>query len=700
MDHRAGMRISRRGFIAGAAAGAAGCCLAGPVARGEGTGEETVRKVHVIFKTHLDIGFTDLAAAVMAKYRHEFLPKAIRLARETREARGRQRFKWTTGAWLIDTALEHSDHAGRKTLEDAIASDDLCWHALPFTTHSEALDASVFEAGLQLSQRLDARFGRVTIAGKMTDVPGHTRGIVPLLWKAGVALLHVGVNPACMPPDVPPVFVWRAPDGAQVAVMYQKDYGGVLPIPNTDEAVALVFTGDNHGPQTAAQVAEAYAHLEARYPGAAFFASDLNAVAASLLPALDRLPLLTGEIGDSWIHGIGSDPLKIAQMRELSRRRRTWLADGRLKRHSGVDLAMAVPLALVGEHTWGLDIKTHLHSWDVYTPEALRAARATPRFQRVEDSWREKRAYIQEAMHALPEELRNEAAAALDALRPVRPDAALYGESLTQGQLLETPHYSIALDPATGALTRLTHRASGREWAAPDHPLALFAYQTFSAADYERFLGQYLSARPDWALKDLGKPGLEDVDYSSAVHHPRLRAARMRQNGDACHILAELELVDDARKPIFGAPPEITIEYQLPAARPEIHITLQCFGKAASRLPEAMWCAFVPPTAPDGAWLLDKMGQDIDPGDVVHNGGHKMHAVASGVRYADSGGALRVQSLDAPLAAPGERALLHFDNAVPKPQGGMHFCLYNNVWGTNFVMWFDEDLRFRFILEG
>ena len=25
--------------------------------------------------------------------------------------------------------------------------------------------------------------------------------------------------------------------------------------------------------------------------------------------------------------------------------------------------------------------------------------------------------------------------------------------------------------------------------------------------------------------------------------------------------------------------------------------------------------------------------------------------------------------------------------------------LHNNVWGTNFTMWFDDDLRFRFVLE-
>jgi hypothetical protein len=29
----------------------------------------------------------------------------------------------------------------------------------------------------------------------------------------------------------------------------------------------------------------------------------------------------------------------------------------------------------------------------------------------------------------------------------------------------------------------------------------------------------------------------------------------------------------------------------------------------------------------------------------------------------------------------------------------MHVNLFNNVWGTNFRMWFDEDARFRFVLR-
>ncbi len=38
----------------------------------------------------------------------------------------------------------------------------------------------------------------------MTDVPGHTRSIIAPLARAGIRFLHVGVNPACTVPGVPP----------------------------------------------------------------------------------------------------------------------------------------------------------------------------------------------------------------------------------------------------------------------------------------------------------------------------------------------------------------------------------------------------------------------------------------------------------------------------------------------------------------
>jgi len=43
--------------------------------------------------------------------------------------------------------------------------------------------------------------------------------------------------------------------------------------------------------------------------------------------------------------------------------------------------------------------------------------------------------------------------------------------------------------------------------------------------------------------------------------------------------------------------------------------------------------------------------------------------------------------------------MLDFNNSQPDLSKGMHFCLLDNLWGTNFPMWFEEDCRFRFTVE-
>jgi hypothetical protein len=94
------------------------------------------------------------------------------------------------------------------------------------------------------------------------------------------------------------------------------------------------------------------------------------------------------------------------------------------------------------------------------------------------------------------------------------------------------------------------------------------------------------------------------------------------------------------------------------------------------------------------------MGRLVSPLDVVPNGNRKLHGVGEGVfYYEEDRPKLNIQTLDAPLVAPGDPSLLDFNNEQPRLENGMHFNLYNNVWGTNFPMWYDEPARFRFNLN-
>ena len=128
-------------------------------------------------------------------------------------------------------------------------------------------------------------------------------------------------------------------------------------------------------------------------------------------------------------------------------------------------------------------------------------------------------------------------------------------------------------------------------------------------------------------------------------------------------------------------------------------IELQWFNKQACRLPEALWLTFQPFVSKNADWQIEKLGEYISPLHVVERGNRHLHASGKDVICKDGVDELKIAALDSPLVAPGEPSLLDFSNELPDLANGMHFNLYNNVWGTNFPMWFEEDCRFRFILQ-
>ncbi len=647
-----------------------------------------IERVHLVFKTHLDIGFTDLAGNVLSRYFSSFIPKALDLAAALRRRGGPERFVWTTGSFLIYAYLEQATPAARKRMEAAIAAGDIVWHALPFTSHTELFDPGLFRFAIGLSTALDRRFGRRTIAAKLTDVPGHTRSMIPYLAEAGVEFLHIGVNPASTPPRVPAAFRWQHPAGASLNVMYDLNYGAISTVAGCRDALAIMFTGDNHGPQSEEAVVQSFAEIRNKFPDAHVQASTLDAFAARLRGAGASLPVVDRELGDTWIHGAGTDPSKLAQFRELCRLRTRWVArkvpEAKLERFSR-------SLMMTAEHTWGMNKNTNLRDNVHYTKEQFNAVRGQANFRRMERSWREQRAYISEAVSRLPAALRTEARTALAALRP-SPSARRLTPA-GKGSRFEGAHFSLRLDAQTGAIASLVDR-SGREWAGGQRRIGRLTYEVFGGRDYDRYLDQYLTSRPDWALEDFSQPGLGAAIKAGRAWHPRLVRVRERRRADDLCILVDYDFpVEACRR--FGAPQGVWLRVELPAGRPEVRLTVGWRKKDASRVPEALWFAFNPRVDAPRAWTMDKLGFAVSPLDVALNGNRKLHAVNSGVRN----GAFEIVSLDAALVAPGKPSLLDFNNKQPPLARGMHFNLHNSVWGTNFPLWYDSPGQFRFMLR-
>jgi hypothetical protein len=664
-----------------------------------GSAQPAVKRVLVVFMCHLDIGFTDTQANVMRQYFDVFYPQAIATA-EAMQAAGGDRFVWTTFPWLLYEYLEQAGAADRKRMERAIRTGYITYHAMPFNWQTEMLDRSMIAGCLGFAATLDRRFGHKTIGGKMTDVPGHSRGLIAPLAAAGVTLLDIGVNPASTPPDVPEVFRWQNPDGASIAMLYHRsDYGGVIRVPNSNLAVAVEMRSDNSGPQSAQEIAAIYKKLRAQFPDAAVRASDFNEIATALAPLHAGLPVVTAEIGDTWIYGVASDPPKIARYREMARLRQEWLGEKLFASGGDTDIQLLRRLPLAVEHTWGTDTKRYIDH-DHYPPTRLAKYLDTPGYRTMERSWQEKRDDIDQGMANLPVPFRNAAQKRLQALQPKVPEHAGM-QPLAPNQIVHTPHFEIALDAKTGAVQHLLKRGTGKVWATAEQPLALFSYQTLTQADYTAFLAAYVRVKTWWAPQDFGKPNIDRFPAESRIWNASIKNQWIERGGAQDRIVAELAIEDEAAQKggLVAWPQSIWMEMILPYDRPVIEITLSTFGKVANRMPEAMWFSFTPKITEQAKWTLIKVDQPVSPLDVVRGGGRRMHAVTGRFTCRDGVEQLAFETLDAPTIAFAPQSPLNFSEELPDVSKGVHVGLYNNAWGTNYPQWASGDWMYRLRLD-
>ncbi len=568
------------------------------------------KPIYIIFKTHLDIGFTDYAERVVDNYLHSFIPNAIRVGYELKGTD--TPFVWTVGSWMLLEALKHdSDGSVDRAIRDGIIN----WHGLPFTTHTELMNPTLFKYGLEISKELDRKYGRATVGAKMTDVPGHTVGIVPLMADAGIEFLHLGINPATPMPPVPRLFRWHC-GGKEIVVMYQGDYGLVDEF--EDFAVCFAHTGDNKGPQSKEQIIAIYDEVRERFPGSPVLPGTLNDL-ARLACSIPHLPVLENEIGDLWIHGVGTDPEKVSRFKNLQRHiEENGIPDG-------VDLTDS--LLLVPEHTWGQDIKKHFPDTEHFTHEEIENIGEAART--IEHSWQEQRDYITRAEALLG--VKNE--------YPIKcPDISGYSRC---------------------------------EMTAPPFRIS---WQIFTNEDYRRYERDYLRDTADWAIWDNTKVGLPDEE--GGIFEAEVSEAYEKE-GSRIY------------KMIF--PEDAAEKYGLPELWAELSgdtVTLKWFNKKPNRFPQACFLKFI---GFEESWEINKMGQWISPRSIV--GAPLISAADKGVRNRE----IEILTLDSALVAPFGRRLLRYGE--DRGNEDMYFNLYNNIWNTNFPMWYKDDAMFRFVIK-
>jgi hypothetical protein len=693
----------------------------------------SVKKVHVVFKTHLDIGFTDLARPVVDHYLEKYIQAAIACAESVNQPGSPPMFIWTVGAYLIDLALRVYPKDRRDALDKAVRRGHITYHALPFTTHSELCTPALFEAGLGIAARLDRLYGRRTIAAKMSDVPGHTMGIIAPMAQRGIEYLHIGINSVAGMPKAPPIFVWENAAGQSLIVNYCRSYGGITEVPGHDEALCFLHSEDNMGPPSREYLEKEFETLRARYPDAEICASTLNDYAAGLKKIRGELPIIREEIGDTWIHGVGSDPQKVSALRALLRLDEAWQEDGTWEKQ---DLnqaggrttreAFLEELLLICEHTWGLDAKKYLADYvnwnrrdfdkarkadllkDAYgqapgcqeyfnfakteflhlPPAGLTWEKRSYSF--FESSHEEQRQYLTLAANLLPGPMREKALAVI--LRPetAPPQAARSFTGQDEGLLSGVKLSKL----------RVEYQPEGSVAVSPDSPggagllIGAVQYQEVGREAYRRFGERFLCNLDKyrlWAIPDNFKPGLEasDAPMESVIHRPHMEAS-MHSIGGSPHFGGAYP---KEASMLAGCPERFEAAIH-PMGEGKLLMEIWLRDKPRNRKPEAL---FLPITFPEQAKLeIQKIGTWIDPKHVLEGGNRRVHAVQRIRVTGPEGNGWLLEPLDTPLVVFEKPELLDF--SLPETWDTMYLALYNNLWGTNFKMWYGEDILCRMMI--
>lgn len=675
-----------------------------------------MKKVFVVSKTHLDLGFTDYAENIKQKYLNSFIPEAISLAEHVNTP-DKKYFVWTTGSWLLKEMIVNADDMQKEKLITAIKNGNIAPHAMPFTTHSELLDYDTFDYGLSIVDSLDEIRGRKTVAAKMTDVPGHTKAIVPLLAKHGIKLLHIGVNGASAIPEVPECFLWKNGD-YEVVVIYSGDYGGAFKSDFMDEVLYFDHTLDNHGAPSPQKVMDKFNKIQSQFPDYEITAGTMDDFADVIWEYKDKLPVYEGEIGDTWIHAAATDPYKSASLRELMRLKREWLSDGSMQKGSKEYNEFSDALLCIAEHTCGMDSKMHFADYEHYLKKDFKKARSNDSvkihhlfqefpqnfmvafnracgiyqkgsYKKIEKSWQEQRNYINLALSNLNEEHKFQAEKVLERLIPVSP--VNLPSSNHSCKAVTCGKWSLELNEKGG----IGYLACGDDVIIRQNNETVIDYVSFSNDDYKYWLSHYsrnLEKTAVWALGDFARPLLKYVNGkypTGRFAYSVDKIACIDSNKIAVNLKCSSELCSE-----LGAPRLVQIIYTL--NENGLKIDVSWFGKDANRLTEAVYMHLFPST---NNIKLKKMDSAVDPNSVVSMGGRNLHAVFNAVLESDDNN-YKITNYHSPLISIGRGKILQFDNKFENAAtDGITYVLYNNVWGTNFPLWYEENARFEFDIK-
>ena len=659
--------------------------------------KQEIKKVHVIQGCHFDAGFVQSAPDIINLWWHQYFPLAYEVgeALEQQNNTSNARLHFTAQSWLVEMFLNcpqpyMAEGVVCPTTEEismfkeAVQKGYITWHAFPFNGEAEIMNPSLFSFAINMTHTLDDKFSlprKKTMSQR--DVPGLTQSVIPLMLKQGVQALSVGVNGGSAPPNVPKAFIWKNGQTNQSirAFWVQGGYAGIhtvepfsyTQVPGSDQAMVLAWRGDNAGPPPTAQdVISDWEKLAKEFPGAEIVASTFDQYVDSVASIPDaNFPVIEKEIGDTWIYGVASDPAKLREMRVLQSFREQCLESGECSLEDERIWNFSVAMLKNAEHTWGRDQKVALGDYvhSHWTNEEFDALKTTPQFVQYAYSWQRQRDMgVSDAIELLKDHpLASKINEEINSLRSPSPFNTSGWKVYNKSNLPETISLggiTVSVNSVDGSL-KTSNAIFGR-----------LAYRTYDNADYKAFQSHYNYGYP---FVSADKYDFLKVDLPSSVNSSMVAAllSSVSVNGTCMVVNTAFPPSLNAN---FGAPVSASLRYCSVDGTLQLSIILE--NKRATRLPESITMFVLPQSCSN--WSAMKLGSKVDIRNVQTGGSKHLHACDK--IMCDS---VTVTPLDSPLVSFGTSSVFPTPiDSEPDFQQGAYFVLHDNLWNTNYVMWY------------
>jgi len=164
-----------------------------------------------------------------------------------------------------------------------------------------------------------------------------------------------------------------------------------------------------------------------------------------------------------------------------------------------------------------------------------------------------------------------------------------------------------------GALTNLVDDGTQVQWVDADLPFGLFAYRVLNESDWVPFTYAYINGHSEAA--GFCKPGSNNFSEST---HFFPQAAAIYSNGlDTVVVQATMPARCVER---YGAPATVSFKYTFArdgSNNVVISLVAKLFSKSPTMIGESGKLLFAPAPKRTGPWRMDKLGQPVDPENVV-----------------------------------------------------------------------------------